>query len=48
VSVWGEPQECVERLSEIVAAGVGFLMLNPVFDELEQLELFASALAPKL
>ena len=48
VSVWGEPQECVERLSEIVGAGVGFLMLNPVFDELEQLELFASALAPKL
>ena len=48
VSVWGEPEECVERLFEIVAAGVGFLMLNPVFDELEQLELFASALAPKL
>jgi probable F420-dependent oxidoreductase len=48
VSVWGEPQECVERLAEIVGAGVGFLMLNPVFDELEQLELFASALAPKL
>jgi probable F420-dependent oxidoreductase len=48
VSVWGEPQECVERLSEIVAAGVRFLMLNPVFDELEQLELFSSALAPKL
>ena len=48
VSVWGEPPECVERLSEIAAGGVGFLMLNPVFDELEQLELFASALAPKL
>jgi len=48
VSVWGEPQECVERLSEIVGAGVGFLMLNPVFDELDQLELFAAALAPKL
>jgi probable F420-dependent oxidoreductase len=48
VSVWGEPQECVERLSELVAAGVGFLMLNPVFDELAQIELFASALAPKL
>ena len=48
VSVWGEPAECVERLSEITGAGVGFLMLNPVFDEMEQLELFASALAPKL
>jgi probable F420-dependent oxidoreductase len=48
VSVWGEPQECVERLTEIVEAGVGFLMLNPVFDELEHLEVFASGLAPKL
>jgi probable F420-dependent oxidoreductase len=48
VSIWGEPAECVDRLSEITAAGVGFLMLNPVFDELEHLELFASQVAPKL
>jgi probable F420-dependent oxidoreductase len=48
VSVWGEPQECVERLTEIVEGGVSFLMLNPVFDELEHLEVFASAVAPKL
>jgi len=48
VSVWGDPGECVDRLSEITAAGVGFLMLNPVFDELEHLDQFASAIAPKL
>ncbi|MGH7277038.1 MAG: LLM class flavin-dependent oxidoreductase [Candidatus Rokuibacteriota bacterium] len=48
VSVWGGPQECVDRLAEIVAAGVGFLMLNPVFDEMEHLEQFASRIAPKL
>ena len=48
VCVWGGPEECVDRLEEIVAAGVGFLMLNPVFDELEHLELFASRIAPKL
>ena len=48
VSVWGDPGECVDRLAEITAAGVGFLMLNPVFDELEQLEQFASRIAPKL
>ena len=48
VCVWGGPEECVDRLGEIVAAGVGFLMLNPVFDELEHLELFASRIAPKL
>lgn len=48
VSVWGEPAECVDRLAEIVAGGAGFLMLNPVFDELQQLEVFAAELAPKL
>jgi len=48
VCVWGGPEECVDRLGEIVAAGVGFLMFNPVFDELEHLELFASRIAPKL
>jgi len=48
VSVWGGPQECVDRLAEIVGAGVGFLMLNPVFDETEHLEVFASRIAPKL
>src|SRR2546425_601571 len=48
VSVWGDPGECVDRLSEITAAGVGFLMLNPVFDELEHLDQFASEIAPKL
>jgi hypothetical protein len=31
-----------------VAAGAGLLMLNPVFDELEQLESFASEIGPKL
>jgi probable F420-dependent oxidoreductase len=48
VSVWGDPGECVDRLAEITAAGVGFLMLNPVFDESEHLEQFASRIAPKL
>ena len=48
VCVWGGPEECVDRLGEIVAAGVGFLMLNPVFGEMEHLELFASRIAPKL
>ena len=48
VCVWGGPEECVDRLAEIVAAGVGFLLLNPVFDEMEHLELFASRIAPKL
>jgi probable F420-dependent oxidoreductase len=48
VSVWGSPDECVERLREVVAAGARLVMLNPVFDEMEHLEQFASVVAPRL
>ena len=48
VSVWGPRDECAERLREVVAAGARLLLLNPVFDELEHLEQFASAIAPAL
>jgi probable F420-dependent oxidoreductase len=48
VSVWGPPEDCAEGLKQVVAAGARLLMLNPVFDELEQLEVFASEIAPKL
>lgn len=48
VSVWGALDECVAGLRDIVAGGAKFLMLNPVFDELEHLERFASEIAPKL
>ena len=48
VSVWGPAAECVEGLKQVVAAGAGLLMLNPVFDEMEQLEVFASEIGPKL
>ncbi|HTO10108.1 MAG TPA: LLM class flavin-dependent oxidoreductase [Candidatus Binatia bacterium] len=48
VSVWGDADACVEGLRAVVAAGAGFLMLNPVFDELDQLERFAADVAPRL
>ena len=48
VAVRGEPAECVDRLREIVEGGARFLMLHPVFDELEHLERFAAEIAPKL
>lgn len=41
VSVWGDIDTCVEGLRAVVAAGAGFLLLNPVFDEIEHLERFA-------
>jgi probable F420-dependent oxidoreductase len=48
VSVWGDADTCVEGLRAVAAAGAGFLMLNPVFDEAEQLEQIAADLAPRL
>jgi probable F420-dependent oxidoreductase len=48
VSVWGAPQECVDRLAEMAAAGVELLILNPVFDQTEQMERLAADVVPAL
>lgn len=48
VSVWGSAEQCAEGLRAVVAAGARMLMLNPVFDDEEQLERFAAELAPRL
>lgn len=48
VAVWGDADACVEELRRVIAAGARLLLLNPVYDELEQLERFAAELAPKL
>jgi probable F420-dependent oxidoreductase len=47
VAVWGDASACLDGLAGIVAAGARFLLLNPVFDELEHLERFAT-IASKL
>ena len=41
VSIWGSTRECIDKLNELVHTGAHHLMLNPVFDELEHLELLA-------
>lgn len=48
VSVWGSVDQCVTGLREVIAAGARLVMLNPVFDELEQLEILAADVAPRL
>ena len=48
VSVWGSVDQCVVGIREVVAAGARLVMLNPVFDELEQLEVLAAEVAPRL
>lgn len=48
VSVWGSAAECAEGLRAVLTGGAGWLMLNPVFDELEQAEAIAAEVAPQL
>jgi probable F420-dependent oxidoreductase len=48
VAVWGDVPECLDGLGRVVAAGARLLLLNPVFDEGEQLERIAAEIAPKL
>jgi len=48
VSIWGGRQECIDKLGELVRAGASHLLLNPVFDELEHLELLARDVVNKL
>lgn len=48
VSVWGGRDECTDRLGEIVQAGAKHLVLNPVFDEMEHLEILAKEIMPHL
>lgn len=48
VAVYGDQQECTGKLAEIASAGAGLLLLNPVFDEMDHLELLAKAIVPAL
>ena len=45
-AVWGDQAECVDELRKLVRAGAQHLLLNPVFDELEHLELLAQDVLP--
>jgi probable F420-dependent oxidoreductase len=48
VSVWGGIEECTEKIREIVRAGAKLIVFNPVFDEMEHLELCAREIMPHL
>jgi probable F420-dependent oxidoreductase len=48
VSLWGSLTECVDQLGELVKAGAQHLMFNPVFDEMDHLELLAREVMPRL
>lgn len=48
VAVWGSAVECAERIQEIVRAGAQHIVFNPMFDELEHLEICAEEIMPHL
>ena len=48
VAVFGPPDECVARLRDVIDAGAGLLVLTPLFDHAEHLEVFAEEIRPQL
>lgn len=48
VSIWGNAAECTERIQELVRAGAQQIVFNPMFDEIEHLEICALEIMPHL
>jgi probable F420-dependent oxidoreductase len=48
VAVAGTPDECAGGLREVAAAGAGLILLNPLFDDAEQMERLASEVVPRV
>jgi len=48
VAVYGAERECTDKLAEIISAGATLPILNPVFDEMDHLDLLAEAVVPAL
>jgi len=48
VAVYGPPDACARSLREVAAAGAELILLNPLFDEAEQMERLVAEVVPKL
>jgi len=48
VCIWGSRDECIEKILQIVRAGAQHIVFNPMFDEMEHLEICAKELMPHL
>lgn len=48
VSIWGSSAECAEKILEIIHAGAQQIVFNPMFDEMEHLEICAKEIMPHL
>ena len=47
-AVFGTEQECIDQLGEIVSEGIELLIVNPIYDLMEQMERLAAAVLPRL
>ena len=48
VSIYGGRAECIDKLSVLVRAGAQQLLLDPVYDHVEQMELLAAEVVPAI
>jgi probable F420-dependent oxidoreductase len=48
VSIWGSAAECTEKIQEIVNGGAQLIVFNPLFDEMEHLDICAKEIMPHL
>ncbi|MEA2658216.1 MAG: hypothetical protein QOF64_801 [Candidatus Binatota bacterium] len=48
VSIWGSAAKCTEKIQDIVKAGAQQIVFNPMFDEMEHLEICAKEIMPHL
>ncbi|MQA86588.1 MAG: LLM class flavin-dependent oxidoreductase [Streptosporangiales bacterium] len=48
VAVYGPPDACVRGLREVAEAGAEMILLNPLFDDTEQMERLAAEVVPRL
>ena len=44
--VWGKPEQCIEGMNEAVAAGAEMILINPLWDYVEQMERFSEEVFP--
>jgi probable F420-dependent oxidoreductase len=48
VAVYGSPEACAKGLGEVAEAGAELILLNPLFDEAQQMERLAAEVVPRL
>jgi alkanesulfonate monooxygenase SsuD/methylene tetrahydromethanopterin reductase-like flavin-dependent oxidoreductase (luciferase family) len=48
VCIWGSAAKCAEKIQAIVKAGAQQIVFNPMFDEMEHLEICAKEIMPNL